>query len=112
MEAPVKVTIEAVLSHEYFLCFYGVIIWYLLLMIIENKTRKNPFDFKVWWRLNRLDVAVTLAIAPLMVVFDDEVVNLYNSIIEKDIQIGKLVYLCAGPAYNFLIRLATGFIKK
>lgn len=107
-----KVTIETVLGHEYFLCFYGVIIWYILLMIIENKSSKKTFVFKTWWTLNRLDVAATLGIAPLMVVFDDEVVGLYNSLFENDIAIGKLVYLCAGPAYNFLIRLATGFIKK
>ncbi len=107
-----KITIEAIFTHEYFMCFYGVLIWYLLLMIIEKKTGKERFVFKRWWKRNSLDVVVTLAIAPLIVIFDDELIELYNSTFENDLEIGKMIYFAAGPAFNLLVRLVTGFIKK
>ena len=105
-------TFEAIITHEYFMCFYGVIIWYLILMIIEKKTSNKKFIFKAWRKRNALDILVTFAIAPLIVVFDDEVIDLYNSIIEDDIELGKMVYFGAGPVFNILVRLATGFKKE
>ena len=113
-EAPFKITIEAVLTHEYFLCMYGVLIWYLIFISVEKRIaikNKKHFDKKKWWKLNSLDVLITFAIAPLVVVFDDEIVDTYNSFAEKDIVLGKLVYLCAGPVFNFLLRFVTGFKK-
>lgn len=107
-----SITVESVFGHEYFLCFYGVVVWYLFLIIIEKGKTHKPIDIKRWWKSNVLDVIATLAIAPLMIVFDDELVDFYNSIMEKDIVLGKLVYICAGPAYNLVMRLITGFIKK
>jgi len=108
----VTATIEIVLTHEYFLCFYGVVLWYALLAGVEKKFSKKPFVFKDWYKRNILDIVVTMAIAPLMVVFDDELIELYNGTIEEDIEMGKLFYLLAGPAYNVVVRLVTGFIKK
>ncbi len=112
VEPNISVTIEAVITHEYFLCFYGVVLWYALLAVIETKFNKKHFVFKDWWKRNVLDIVVTMAIAPLMVVFDDELINLYNDTIEEDLQLGKVFYLLAGPAYNIVVRLVTGFIKK
>jgi hypothetical protein len=112
MEEPLKVTIEGVITHEYFLCFYGVVVWYAFLAVIEKRFGKQPFVFKEWKKRNLLDFVVTMAIAPLMVVFDDESMGWYNSIFEKDLSFGKEFYLLAGPAYNIIIRLITGFIKK
>lgn len=111
-EPSVTGTIEAVLTHEYFLCFYGVILWYALLAVIEKTATKKPFVFKEWYKRNILDIVVTMAIAPLMVVFDDELIDFYNGTIENDIEVGKLFYLLAGPAYNIAVRAVTGFIKK
>ena len=112
MTNSIEITIETIFTHEYFMCFYGVLIWYLLLMIIEKKTNKGKFSFKAQWKRNSLDVVVTLAIAPLIVIFDDEFIDIYNSTFENDIEIGKMVYFGAGPAFNLLVRLVTGFIKK
>ena len=112
LAAKPSITIEGVLTHEYFLCFYGVILWYLLLAGIEKKFAKRPFVFKDWYKRNILDIAVTMGIAPLMVVFDDELIKLYNNTVENDIEMGKIFYLLAGPAYNIVVRLVTGFIKK
>jgi len=68
----------------------------------RNGTRKK-FTFKKWFDDNYDDMLVTLMVVPLVIIFDDETVIIYNSIFEKDIEgIGALVYIMAGPITNLL----------
>lgn len=114
MDEHLTEAVDSLYAHEYFLCIYGVILWYLLWATIEKRIavkNKTKLLFKNWWKLNRLDIITTFAIAPLVVAFDDEIILFYNDFVENDIQLGKLVYLSAGPVFNIALRFITGFKK-
>jgi hypothetical protein len=70
---------------------------------LEPGQRKRKFTFKAWFDEHYDDMLVTLMVVPLVIIFDDETVIVYNSIFEKDIEgIGALVYIMAGPITNLL----------
>jgi glycerol uptake facilitator-like aquaporin len=105
-------TIEAVFMHEFFLSFYGAVLYYVVIWSIarnhiqqenaRNSTRKK-FRFKEWFDEHYDEMLVTFGVVPLVVVFDDEIINIYNKTMEHDIEgIGRLVYLSAGPVTNLV----------
>lgn len=105
---------ESVFSHEYFLSVYGVLIYYTLILAIEkklfyNKHPKLKFSFKRWKSDNATSFMATILIAPLVIIFDDEIVAVYNGFVEKDIEFSRLIYLCAGPITAFLTGLITRY---
>jgi len=105
-------TLIHIFEHEFFLAVYGAVFYYVIIWSMErnaiqeenkrNGTRKK-FTFKKWFDDNYDDMLVTLMVVPLVIIFDDETVIIYNSIFEKDIEgIGALVYIMAGPITNLL----------
>ena len=98
-------TILKVLEHEYFLVFYGAVGWYLLQWSYDRTKAKNKLPFREWWNGMKDNFLVTVFIAPLVVVFDDEILTMYNNFAEHDIQLGKMIYVCAGPITAFLYKL-------
>lgn len=100
--------IEAILSHEYFLAVYGVLLYYVILWSIEkDKTDElgKRFDFKKWKSATKDNFIVTLMIVPLIIIFDDEIAGLLNEYLEKDIHFGNMVYLMAGPVTGIIYKL-------
>lgn len=101
-----------IFEHEFFLACYGAVFYYVIIWSMarnaiqaENKrngTRKK-FTFKAWFDENYDDMLVTLMVIPLVIIFDDETVMIYNRIFGHDIEnIGTLVYIMAGPITNLL----------
>ena len=105
-------TMEAIFTHEFFLSVYGAVLYYVVIWSIarnqiqlENaKTGgRKKFKFKDWFDEHYDDMLVTLGIVPLVVVFDDELIQMYNDTMENDIHhLGRLVYLSAGPVTNLV----------
>lgn len=101
-----------ILTHEYFLVFYGVVIWYVAAWSFEKNKydrKGKDFSFRDWKRKTYDNFIVTLVVAPLVVVFDDELLALYNQLTGKDVQLGRMIYLFAGPVTDFLYRLIAYF---
>ena len=102
---------EGIVRHEYFLVVYGVLIYYLILYAIKKDEKGKTFswkDFKVKYKLH---FVISLALWPLIVVFDDELLLEYNQLFNKNVEFGTWFYLSAGPIGNFLYSLVKT-IKK
>ena len=97
-------------GHEYAMAFYGVIGWYLLIYSIARNAANNKLTFKEWRDKNKDEILVTVWIAPLLVVYDDELIGLLHSEgIDFSNKFHNLVYLLAGPVTDGLYRLVTLF---
>lgn len=97
-------------QHEYLLAVYGVVVYFAILFSLSKDkydSAHKRFKFKEWWRRHNDNLLVTLMIVPLVVVFDDEIIGLVNAHTEKDIQMGRMVYLLAGPITNLLYKAIT-----
>jgi hypothetical protein len=104
-----------VFEHEFFLAWYGAVFYYVIVWSmarnsvheynknLEPGQKRQKFTFKAWFDEHYDDMLVTLMVIPLVIIFDDESIVLYNSIFEKDIEnLGALVYIMAGPLTNLL----------
>jgi len=107
--------------HEFVLAVYGAVLYYVVVWSMSrnriqkenelNGTRKK-FKFKVWFNNHYDEMFVTLGIVPLVVIFDDEIIHLYNNTMEHDIKgIGRLVYLSSGPLTNLVYSGIKKFIE-
>jgi len=112
-----NLTFESIFTHEYFLAIYGIVVYYA---IIREYTRrdfikkhpKSKFDGTAWRKDNMGNFLVTALIAPLVIVFDDEILGLYNGFVEDDVQMGKWIYLMAGPVTDAIFRFFAQYKKK
>ena len=109
-----NITFESIFGHEYFLSVYGVLIYYTFVCAIEKKMfhTKHPklkFSFKRWRSDNIVNFMATILIAPLVIIFDDEILGAYNSFVENDIEFSKLIYLSAGPITAFITSWLTKY---
>jgi hypothetical protein len=96
-----------IFTHEYFMAFYGVFVYYAIIWsLAKNKAEraKQKFNWKKWKTETKDNFIVTLLIVPLVIIFDDEIVMLYNNFMEKDIVMGKYIYIMAGPLTDFIFR--------
>jgi len=106
------VQIEAIIRHEYFLVIYGIIVYFTILYSIEKTRKGKVFTWKWFKNEYKDDLFGALMIAPLIVAFDDEMLNWYNNLFEKDIAFGKWFYLCAGPIFNILLTAVKRMLPK
>ncbi|MEP1096427.1 MAG: hypothetical protein ABJG78_15020 [Cyclobacteriaceae bacterium] len=98
-------------THEYFLILYGLFLWHLVRWYRAlKKTKKRSFSNKEWWKNEKNDVLISLAFAPLLVVFDDELLNLYASYFlhENSIDLSRYpwIYLLSGFAIDRILYFA------
>jgi hypothetical protein len=102
----------AVFTHEYFLLLYGLFLWHLIRWYRASSTREKgsrKFSNKKWWLGEKNDVLISLAFAPLIIVFDDEILEFYNAQFEHKFEnIEKWMYLLGG----FIIDRALSYIVK
>ena len=107
--------VSNVFTHEYFMAFYGVVVYYAILWsLAKNKAEKakQKFIWKKWKDEVKDNFIVTLLIVPLVIIFDDEIVMIYNNFAEKDIAMGKYIYIMAGPLTDLLFRIVQKFRKS
>jgi hypothetical protein len=107
--------VEKVLTHEYLMAFYGVIVYYAIVWsLAKNACEKKgvKFNFKKWKQATKDNLIVTILIVPLVIIFDDEIVYLYNEFAEDDIVMGKWIYLMAGPLTDLIFRLVQKLRKS
>lgn len=108
-------TVGKIFTHEYFMAFYGVLVYYAIVWSLAKNAaekKKVKFNFKKW-RLSITDnVIVTLLIVPIVIIFDDEIVYLYNQFAEQDIVLGKWIYLMAGVLTDLIFRLVQKLRKS
>ena len=104
-----------VAGHEYLLSIYSVIVWYVILFsIAKDKRDDKNGEYKIawWWKLNKDNVLATLMICPLVVVFDDELLVLYNEWVDNPIKgVNNLVYVTAGPLTSLIMKGITKLAK-
>lgn len=102
-------------GHEYILALYGVIGWYLILFSIQRNRANNKLTFAQWRHNNLDEILVTVWIAPLLVIFDDETIALIEKYagdyFDTD-EFHYLVYLLAGPATDAVYRIINLFRKN
>ena len=101
-------TLYVVFTHEYFLVFYGLIIWHLIRWYrAHQKAEKDDhfdFDFRDWAKREKNDIIISLAFAPLVIVFDDEVLMLINKIKDTGFyEMEKWMYPLSGFIINRLV---------
>lgn len=101
--------IEKALTHEYFIAVYGITLWYFILFVIyanSGKKKRTSEEFKEWWREKKLNIILTYFFLPYFIMFDDELIKLYNNTVEYDIPTGsKIFYSLCGPFLElFVIR--------
>lgn len=101
--------VESIMEHEYFIAVYGVILFYgaiLLYAIRKFKPVKGvggkmtKFSFKAWRIENTAGFITTLVFAPLVIIMDDEMLDIYNWKYPDQVpaeKLGDIVYLLAGP---------------
>ena len=101
-----------VFTHEYFMAFYGVIVYYAIVWSLAKNAAERKgikFDWKKWKKDTKDNFIVTLLVVPLVIIFDDEIIYLYNNFAEKDLQMGKYIYILAGPLTDLLFRIVQKF---
>ncbi len=98
-------------THEYFLIIYGLFLWHLVRWYRALKrNKKKSFSNREWWKAERNDVLISLAFAPLIVVFDDELLDLYAQLFLHDNTVDlsrhPWVYLLSGFAIDRILNFA------
>ena len=93
-----------VIGHEYFLAFYGVIVYYAIIYKIWKSDNKNG-TWKAFRRYAAPGFLSTLAVAFTIIILDDETVYLINMLTGKTFKFGEWVYLSSGPLLDFIVRL-------
>ena len=96
--------------HEYLLAVYGVLVWYAILFSMQkdkvDKSEKKISFRKIltsWWAKNNDNVFVTMLFAPLTVIFDDEILAVYNQMSDDPLEgVNNLVYISAGPLVSVI----------
>lgn len=87
--------IGSIFEHEGFMAVYGVIAWTGLHYALDKKN--NPkLVFKKWRKEHDTDTLIMMIVALGMVIFDDEIIDAYNSFAEHDIEINRFMYLLPG----------------
>lgn len=99
--------IESILTHEYFIAVYGVILFYTGYLLISRSvfkpSKKHPeWTFGKWKSDNKVGFVAMLIFAPLVIIMDDEMLDAYNWYFAGDDvlpaeKLGDIVYLTAGP---------------
>ena len=93
-------------QHEYLLSVYGVLVWYAIMFSMsKDKYDKEAkkFKFRKWWSSNNDNVFVTILFSPLTVIFDDEIVSIYNRMATDPLEgVNNLVYISAGPLVSLI----------
>lgn len=107
--------IISIVTHEYFLVFYGLMLWHLVRWWrAGNKYEKDGgnglgFDNKKWWKLEKNDIILSLAFAPLLIIFDDEILNWYNTTFENEYaSLDKWMYLLGGTVIDRIVNVLFG----
>ena len=101
-----------VISHPFFMSFYGIILWFTLLWsIAKNKADKagEKFSGKEWRTRNYDDFIVAILVGFAVVAFDDEVLAAYNHWQETDYHMQPYYYLASGPIAHGLYSIVTKF---
>ena len=87
--------IKSIVEHEGFIAAYGVIGWNAIHFGIDKK--KDPtLTFKQWRKKHATDIQIMIVVALGMVIFDDELVDMYNDFVEDDITIQRWMYFLPG----------------
>ena len=100
----------ALLEHEAFISIYGVIFWYAGLFVFNHsaaRKKKQGLTFGQWLNNKKWNIAFTFMAIPWIIVFDDEIVNKWNTVAsnEYDLEQGsKLIYAMTGPVSEWIIR--------
>ena len=93
-----------VVGHEYFLAFYGVIVYYAIIYKIWKHTNKNG-TWKAFRKYAASGFLSTIAVAFTIIILDDETVYLINMFTGKTFQFGDWVYMSSGPLLDGLVRI-------
>jgi len=110
--------VATILTHEYFIAVYGVTLWYAILFVIHaksSKTKKGGELWKSFWGEKKYNIGLTYFFLPWFIMFDDDVIGLYNKTSEFDINPNsKIYYSLCGPILElFVIRwILRLFTKK
>lgn len=100
------------LTHPYLLGIYGALLFWIASWSIarSKESWQGIKSFRKWGHDNIDEIIVTFAVVPLVVIFDDEILNLYSRYqnIENVQEFHKMVYLSSG----FLSMLILKIIKK
>ena len=99
-----------VVTHEFFLAMYGVLVWYAGVYALDKKANKR-LTFTKWRKDNNANIFLTVLLAPLVIIFDDEAIFLINHLTGGNYEMNEFVYVCAGPitsgVYKLMTRLKT-----
>lgn len=103
-------------QNKYLVAFYAVIVWYAFHFVIhKDKQDEKNGSFKIsrWWKKIWDNVLLTFLVAPFVVLFDAEILWLFNSYHgdEDFSSVSKLVYISAGPLVSIIIIAIKKFTK-
>ena len=103
MTAP-DITFTDVVGHEFFLAFYGVVVYYAIIYKIwKHAHPKSPFvQFRKYALAGFL---ATLLISFAVIILDDETIYLIGLFTNKNIIFGDWVYMSSGVIMDFLTRV-------
>lgn len=98
--------IVEIITHEFFLAMYGVLVWYSGVYALDKKHRKN-LTFKKWRTENNANIFLTVLLAPLVIIFDDEAIFALNHLTGGSYEMNEFIYVCAGPVTSGFYKLIT-----
>ena len=99
--------LEKVIHHEYLYAFYGVFVYYVIIYRVWKMGNKNG-KFHTWWKSASAGAFATLVVAPMVIIFDDEVAHILSVYFDSNMGLGDWVYITAGPITDLLTR---GIVK-
>lgn len=97
-----------IVTHEFFLAMYGVVTWYAAIYAIDKKHNKK-LTFAKFRADNNANIFLTVLLAPLVIIFDDEALFILNSFTGGSLEMNEFVYVCAGPITSGVYKLITRF---
>jgi hypothetical protein len=80
-----------------------VVLYFAVIYSIERNRLGKRFNWKKFTGSYKDEFILAIMVAPLIVVFDDEMLQWYNNFAEKDIEFGNWFYLCSGPIVNLIV---------
>ncbi len=92
---------------------YGAVFYFVLIYSWKRNKSGNKLTWKRYWFEEKDDFLVVLLVGFAMIIWDDEMLEMYNDYVENDIEeIKSWMYFLPGPLANFLYKIITGFRKN
>jgi len=93
-----------ILSHEYLLIVYGIVLWHFM-EYVAFKNREQDLKKRKKWKKEQIDdFILSLSFAPLIVIFDDEILKYYNTIFDGTQEVfDKKIYFLSGLCIDRII---------